>query len=445
MSAAKSGNSTRRIALVGNIANNFFREALVLRRSGVVDVTLFVDRNPDIHPTALPETEDPSYENGYPDWMREFKSLDGRETELIRKGRTDLLSASTRDLIEELDSFDIVIVSAVGNLLAPALTTTTVFRPTGGDLTVLPWLSRTIANLLQYHLKWWKVVNPPQFRALVDQSRAFKNAINHMDFFAVNRKGPYLSALNKLHVSQDRIIPGIDLAIDTTTFRSIKRSGLPVSPTISEQISPDPEEKFIVLLAGRYMAKARKTSRLVGDWKASDQAIIGFRNFLEAIPETSRDLVELWILDSQMSPQIAHAKELVRKLGLDNNVLFVRGQSSAALSRSELIELYSLASVCLDDFGAGWFGSVVVEALSCECPVVTWVSPDFMEAHYDWHPILLAQFASDIGERLVELFRLDAKSRAKLKSDSRKWIELNFTERNTVTRYAQIIDRVSEK
>lgn len=437
-------NSRKKIALVGNIANNFFREALVLRRSGLIEATLYVDKSPGIHPTALPETEFPSYKDAYPHWIREFPSLDGRETELIRRGRVDLLSASTSKLIEELNTFDVVIVSAVGLLLAPALKTKTVFRPTGGDLTVLPFLSRTIVNLIQYYPRWWRLFWPRRFLSIVVQPRLWRAAIESVDYIAVKKNRTYLSALKKIDVSERRLIPGIDLAIDTATFRSVHRSGSTISGTISKQIGLSPEGKFIVLLAGRYMAKASKTSQLVGDWKASDQAIIGFRNFLEAIPENSRDLVELWISDSEMSPQVSDAKELVGKLGVENNVRFIRGESSVALTRHELIDLYSLANVCLDDFGAEWFGSVVVEALSCECPVITWVSPDFMEDYYDWHPILLAQFAPDIGERLVELFHLDAKSYAQLRSDARRWVELNFTEQNTVKRYSQILDRVLE-
>lgn len=441
MSPTKSETSKRRIALVGNIANNFFREALVLQRSGIIDVTLFVDKNPDIHPTALPETEDPTYERGYPDWIREFKSLDGRETDLIRRGRTDLLGPSTRDLIDELNTFDIVIVSAVGNLLSPALTTTTVFRPTGGDLTVLPWWSRTIANLLQYHLRWWEILNPSLFRAIVAQSRVFRNALDHMDFFAVKKQGPYLTALKKLGVPEKKIVPGIDLAIDTAIFCPSPNSQNGHHLALASQIGLDQEGKFVVFLAGRYMAKANRVSRSVGDWKASDQAIIGFRNFLEAIPEASRDLVELWIPDSQMSPQISEAKKLVRKLGIEARVRFIRGENPAALTRPEMIAVYSVASVCLDDFGAGWFGSVVVEALSCECPVITWVSPEFMKDYYDWHPILLAQTTHDIGERLGELFHLDAESYTRLRSDSRRWVQTNFTEQNTVSRYTHIVER----
>lgn len=84
---------------------------------------------------------------------------------------------------------------------------------------------------------------------------------------------------------------------------------------------------------------------------------------------------------------------------------FIRGEESVALTKPEMIELYSLASVCMDDFGTGgWFGSVVVEALSCSCPVITWVSPEFMEEHYEWHPILLAQTKAEIKEQLIKIY-----------------------------------------
>ena len=133
-----------KIALLGNIANNFFREALVLRRSGIIDVTLFVEKNPHIHPTSLPETENPNYNEGYPDWIKEFASLDAQDAKLIRNNKSDLLSESTQKLVAILNSFDVVVVSAVGVLFAPAITSKTVFRPTGGDLTVLPFFGERL-------------------------------------------------------------------------------------------------------------------------------------------------------------------------------------------------------------------------------------------------------------------------------------------------------------
>jgi hypothetical protein len=101
------------------------------------------------------------------------------------------------------------------------------------------------------------------------------------------------------------------------------------------------------------------------------------------------------------------------------SVRFIRGEESAALTRPELIEHYSLASVCLDDFGTGWFSSVVVKALSCSCPVKTWVSPEFMVEYYKWHPILLAQTAGEFKEQLMKIYQLNKEDYEPLRLQSR--------------------------
>jgi glycosyltransferase involved in cell wall biosynthesis len=431
-----------KIALVGNIANNFFREALMLRRSGSIDVTLFVEKNPHTHPTALPETENQNYNNGYPDWIKQYPSLDSRDRTLIRGNRLDLLKDSTRKLVNELNSYEIVVMSADGLLFAPAITSKTVFRPTGGDLTVLPFFWRSIVNLILYYPQWWRLLKPRPIASVYLQSINYRKAIKSVNFIAVSKKTPYVLTLEKLGIEQSKLLPGIDLAIDVEKFQSSTATWQDISPSLQSQLQTNPDNKFIVLLAGRYMAKASRVSRSVGDWKASDLALFGFCDFLESVPESSRHLVELWLPDSEMSPQISDAKKLVQKLRIEKNVRFIRGEDPAALARPEMIELYSLATVCLDDFGAGWFGSVVVEALSCSCPVITWVSQEFMEEYYEWHPILLAQTAGEIKEQLLKIYQLNKEEYKSLSTRSRLWASEYFTEDNTLKRYREAIKRV---
>lgn len=103
-----------------------------------------------------------------------------------------------------------------------------------------------------------------------------------------------------------------------------------------------------------------------------------------------------------------------------------------------MVALYSRASVSLDDFGAGWFGSAVLESLSCRCPVITWVDPVFMIDRYQWHPLLLARSESEIAGQLDRMFLLTQDERTDLADRSRHWVQSHFTARSTASNYLDI-------
>ena len=80
-----------------------------------------------------------------------------------------------------------------------------------------------------------------------------------------------------------------------------------------------------------------------------------------------------------------------------------------------------MSSVVLDDFGAGWYGSLVVEALSCEVPVISHVPDDVMSEMFEWHPIQNAASSEDIMFALLSLYR-NKDLRSELAIKSRTWV-----------------------
>lgn len=82
---------------------------------------------------------------------------------------------------------------------------------------------------------------------------------------------------------------------------------------------------------------------------------------------------------------------------------FLVGSEPDGLTRREMIPLYSRSSVTLDDFGAGWYGSIVVEASACECPVVTYVEEDFLERR-GRPPLLIAKTPEVVAMHLQRVW-----------------------------------------
>jgi hypothetical protein len=67
--------------------------------------------------------------------------------------------------------------------------------------------------------------------------------------------------------------------------------------------------------------------------------------------------------------------------------------------------LYAACDVVADDFGAGWFGSIVVEAAASSKPVVTYVDETVMGDLFTWHPILNRRLPADIASTFLSLYR----------------------------------------
>jgi hypothetical protein len=87
-----------------------------------------------------------------------------------------------------------------------------------------------------------------------------------------------------------------------------------------------------------------------------------------------------------------------------------------------MIDLYAVSDVVADQFGSGFFGYVVLEALALELPVLSVVDPAVMAAHYPWHPILSDTTVSGNAALLSGLYK-DNAYRLERGSAGRNWVE----------------------
>ena len=91
-----------RIALYGNVANNYYQVVSALQAYSDIDAHLYIDTREKS--AFLPENDDPSLKGNYPDWIHK----------LPLNPLTTLLTPWRSPLIDELNQYDFVMVSGIG-------------------------------------------------------------------------------------------------------------------------------------------------------------------------------------------------------------------------------------------------------------------------------------------------------------------------------------------
>ena len=382
-----------RVAFYGNTANNFFAVARAIRRASDIDAHLFIDS--DAAWGQLPEREDPELQHGYPDWIHKgpYHSMLSR----FWPGRSAL--------VKELESFDVVMVSGGGVRLAPFVDRPFIFYVTGWDLTVAPFPLRFLTR------------NPGVVRKLGALLGGFwqRRGIKAVDQLWSQPFSPFATAAKRLAVEPARIQARyFPIMIDTDVYR----------PDPAARESPDPlirrlvdDFDFIVFHPTRMMLNQSPEYMETGQWKGNDRLFEGFAKFIADNPGARPVLA---LIEHAPSPDMDQAKALVRRLGIEKNVVWMKGPHAHGFDRIALLPFYAAADVVVDEFGIGWFGSIVVEGLSTGKPVLCYVDADVMKQLYPWNPILSPRTPAEIATTLAELWR-DPSARRALGDRGRAW------------------------
>lgn len=403
-----------KLALLGNLANNFYRTAVGLRKHSNIDVHLFLRAEENCSIYDKPESDGPMDAALEPNRIHYLPQSRYQTWKRILFGYK-----LSKELLDELNDFDLCVFSGAEILIAPQVSSKKIFRVTGGDFTVLPSatfnefysLTKNIDKRFQAFLKVKSSLGHYCMRW------HFRKAIMSMDYLSYWPWRPYRDASTKLGISASRNIGGLRLMLDTSKFYNKKREVY----FACKKWALNPAH-FNIFLPSRIMINKTDFTVRTGQWKASDKAIEAVARFMEGLSPEETQGVRLLIPESELSGELIEAKELIKKLRIESNVVYLKGRSSQALSREEMVGVYSLADVVLDDFGAGWFGAAVLEALSCSCPVITYVPEAIMSAEFPWHPIISAREISEITNELFELYR-SIELRRKIGDAGRRWIE----------------------
>jgi glycosyltransferase involved in cell wall biosynthesis len=384
-----------RIAFYGNIANNFYQIVKALRAQYQIDAHLYIDAH---GPTGMrPESDSPTLKNHYPNWIHEGHYLN----------RTSMLFPWTSHLVRELEQYDAVIVSYLGPMFTQFIHKPTIFFVTGSDLTFFPF--------------------PREYRLLHAGTRSklsalvkgfwLRRGIRRVLEIWTQPYFPFVNALNRLHIDEARISPiYLPLVIDTDRFTFDENARYHKDQNIQHIIA---NFDFVVFHPSRLMIQDHPQLKTAGQWKRNDLLFRGFAKFIERSGARRSVLV---MPDRTQSDDLPMGKEIIHKMGLDQNVLWIKPPRQEGFTRDELIPIYSIADVVADDFGIGWFGSVVLEAYALSRPVVTYVDENVVSKLYPWHPILSANTEEGIADHLMRLYT-DPEYKKEVGCKGREWIE----------------------
>jgi glycosyltransferase involved in cell wall biosynthesis len=169
------------------------------------------------------------------------------------------------------------------------------------------------------------------------------------------------------------------------------------------------------------------------DWHEKGNEVV-LRAFAELV---RRDRPGAVLILAEWGAQIGDSKQLIAELGIEANVRWL-----PLLSKPRLLDAYRGADVVLDQFVIGTFGGIAPEAMACERPVVM----AFDSAVHRWcfpelPPILPARAAGEIYAHLRRLAD-DPDVAVRIGRRGRAWIERHYGAAVAVERHVATYEHV---
>ena len=390
-----TNNSGRilKIAMYGNVCNNLYALARALNSQPDIEAHLYLDQNGQFQ--FNPANEDSSLRQRRPRWIHEsvewnpfltFKRLNFK-------------------FVKELEAYDIVILSDFGVMLASLLRRPrVVFYVTGMDLTRVPFFRR---------YSWDSGSIITYFKRMLI-SYAQRVGIKSCNFIIAAPFYPFTSSLKDLGVKDGCLCSSYyPILIDTEKFNKNESQ-----TTGLGNIFPELEKfEFVVLHPSRIITKTSNDFRESGHYKGNEILLRGFADWVHSGGGHGACLA---VIDRAHNIEVQNFKKLIIDLNINKHVVWLQPPTSEGFKREDLISLYKMSHVVVDDFGAGWFGSIVVEACAMELPVLCYVDSEVMNRLYPWHPILSVKSPLEISNILQRLYK-DCDYRRSVSRASREW------------------------
>jgi len=369
-------SATVRVALLGNVVNCLLPIAQALREGGV-EAELFVDEAAPA--SGRPESADPRLAQA--SWIHRGPWF----------SRRSLLRPSRSPVVARLGDYDLVVVSGPGPVYAQFSGRPWCWLVSGADLTVtpFPWAFRSafsgrVRRIGAYPLAHWQRRAAPRAKEIWVQPFA-----------------PMRDAIARLGLASppvsNRYMP---MVVDVDQMQ--RGDGRPVVPAAMQPIVDRMEAAALVVFhPTRLVMSASAVSRRAGQDKGNDQLLRALR-VLQDRGEVARVLVVIPAIDG--SRDLTAARALVEELEIEQLVLWAVPPAPGGFDRAEMRLLYDHSDVVADEFAAGWFGLVTLEALAMEVPVVSHLDERAMRVLYpEGHPVQTAETPAEIADRLVSL------------------------------------------
>ncbi len=400
-----------KIALIGNVCNNMYNIGMALKKHTNIIPHLYIGSKTDIH--TNPMFNDPEAKN-QSEWV--FINENWDSTLVFKK-----LSFTFINKLKN-EKYDAIIVSDVGVWLAPFIKHTKFyFWTTGADITRMPF--PLTFNFL--------------YKTPVAKIKAWTMAfiqrwgIKNINFFLTQPFTPFINALQKLKIPADKIANAyFPIIIDLNIFK--------YSDNYREKLSQDnlnkiEKFKFKIFHPSRLMIKQNKALIDSGQWKGNEMLLKGLKIFIDKYKVTDICII---------LPNRVHSIDVdlfhshIKELQLEENIVWVEGQTKEGFNKEEMVALYSCADLVVDEFGVGWFGSIVVEAAACSRPTMCYLDTSVMEQLYPWHPIISVNTPETIAEEIAQLY-FDKDYFTKKSNNSLAWAKEFHSQEKTGEIYAR--------
>ena len=303
--------------------------------------------------------------------------------------------------------YDMQLLSQNGLILAfPLNRNTSIFHPTGYDLTVAPFPS--------VYFDRAKLKRPINLAIRLFRSFLFRIRLRQVSEIWATPFPVYMHALEKLDIVNryDEYFPTpINMEVDISDNSQIK---------IKYGIS---DSDFIVFNPNRFLMKRSPKRIESGHLKGNDISIKAFA----VLAREFKVKAKLLLID-KCGEEEREAIELIQSLGIEDKVIWVNRQlNKSALSRAEMAELYSISDVFFGEFGVGWFGLTTVEAAYFSKPIICYSDENVISKFFNVNPFLSSLDVTEISKMLLNLF-LNEETRIECGNKSLEWFNLYFSD-----------------
>ena len=369
------------VAFYGNTCNNHYQIAKALRKFSNINAHVFLDESHGFQ--MLPESDDSELKDNYPDWIHKKVCISNLHYLIPWKA----------PLIEDLKKFDIVVLSFDGLIIAPYLKTVTIFYVTGGDLTISPFPF----DAFSYYDSFAKKVG-----AIVRGWRQ-KKGIESVDQIWSQPFSPFIDAQNKLAV-ESKVSP-VYFPVVMDANNTFSPSNMGERDEEIDVILRELGRKFdrYLFFPSRIKVDESPFMRSTGQWKNNNLFLEAVALFVEKHRETKIGLVLIDKIDGADNKDYVTIKNKIKDLGIEQCVEWLKPNNKGGFKRNQLVHLYMNCFAVADDFGVGWFGSIVLEGLSMSKPVFCYVDEVGMKKLYPWHPILSMRNPEEIAKTINKL------------------------------------------
>ncbi len=412
----KETENPLRIALIGNVCNNMYNMGLALKKYTTIQPHLYLDYHLDIHTTPI--LNDPDAIN-QTDWV--FQDAKWDPTLYYKKFDKRFIHKLTNE------KYDAIIVSSAGVWLAPHVKNTKFLHwTTGGDITKVPFpgaFSFTYKGVLAKAKAFF-------------MGRIHRKGMRYIDKFLSHPFSPNYLALSRLKVPDSKIADFyFPIIIDTEIFKLDENYESKIS---KENWNNLKKFSFRIFHPSRLMIQQKKALVEAGQWKGNEMLLKGLRTFID---KYSINDICIMLPNRVQSVDKMMFDEETERLQLHNNIVWLNGKTNQGFDKQEMVALYSSSDLVVDEFGVGWFGSIVVEGTACSKPTMCYIDEIGMKKMYPWHPVISTNTPEGIAEEIAKLYFDKTYTRQKGK-ESRSWAVQFHSHENAGKVYAEQIQKL---